>query len=268
MKILLTVAFDGTAFCGWQFQPGVRTVQKVLTDACRTVFGSPCSVTGCSRTDSGVHALGFRCTVEPAGEKCPPCGRLPLAFSAVLPPDLAVLDAAEIPRDFHARYSVREKEYEYRIYLSRIPDPFTVHREYRFPAPLLPDWQERMQRAADLLTGTHDFTSFMASGSKITDAVRTVRFCRVTAEGDRVRINIAADGFLYNMVRIIVGTLLEVGRGSREPEELSAILAARDRTRAGVTAPAHGLYLKRVSYGNEKTGTTADRAPVPDNGAV
>lgn len=261
MKYLLTLSFDGTGFCGWQYQPGARTVQGTLTDACRTVFRCPCSVTGCSRTDSGVHALGFCCTVEPDQKISIPCDRLPLAFASVLPPDVAVLRAEEVPDDFHARYSVLEKEYEYRIYNSPIPDPFTVGREYRFSAPIGTDGIDRMRRAAVFLEGRQDFTSFMASGSKITDAVRTIAFCQVDAEGNRIRVNLAADGFLYNMVRIIVGTLLEVARGIRAPEELPEILAARDRTKAGATAPAHGLYLKRVSYGNEKKGTKADKKP-------
>ena len=249
MNYLLTVAFDGTNFCGWQFQPGDRSVQGVITDASSTLFKCKCLVTGCSRTDSGVHALGFKCTVKPenAGAAIP-AEKLPLAYSSLLPPDVSVLAAETVADDFHPRYTAITKEYEYRILNSQINDPFSVGRAYRYPTRITDEGIERMRRAAEYICGTHDFTSFMASGSKITDAVRTVKFCRVERRDGFICINIAADGFLYNMVRIIAGTLLEVGRGSLDPEEMKSIISACDRKKAGSTAPACGLYLKNVIY--------------------
>ena len=250
MNYLLTVAFDGTDFCGWQFQPGERTVQGVITDASNALFKCKCLVTGCSRTDSGVHAMGFKCTVRPENADASiPADKLPLAYSSLLPPDVSVLAAETVADGFHPRYTAITKEYEYRILNSPINDPFSVGRAYRFPALITDEGVEQMRAAAEYLCGTHDFTSFMASGSKITDAVRTVKFCRVERRGGFICINIAADGFLYNMVRIIAGTLLEVGRGAIAPEEMEGIISARDRKEAGSTAPACGLYLKNVIYG-------------------
>ena len=249
MNYLLTIAFDGTDFCGWQFQPGARSVQGVITEASSVLFKCKCLVTGCSRTDSGVHALGFKCTVKPEkSDALIPTGRLPLAYSSLLPSDVSVLEAEVVADDFHPRYTAITKEYEYRILNSPINDPFCVGRVCRFPAPISDEGVENMRRAAEYICGTHDFTSFMASGSKITDAVRTVKFCRVERRDGLICINIAADGFLYNMVRIISGTLLEVGRGAIAPEEVERIIAACDRTKAGSTAPACGLYLKNVIY--------------------
>ncbi|MBR6742461.1 MAG: tRNA pseudouridine(38-40) synthase TruA [Clostridia bacterium] len=249
MNYLLTLSFDGKGFCGWQYQPNARTVQGVISDASNKIFKCPCLVTGCSRTDSGVHALGFVCTVKPT-ENVPAidCEKLPLAYSALLPEDVSVLGARVVDDDFHPRYRTLTKEYEYRIFNSKIGDPFLVDRAYRFPHKISEQGIEDMQRAAEYIAGTHDFTSFMASGSKITDCVRTVKFCRVRKEGDMIYINIAADGFLYNMVRIIAGTLLDVAVGKTSPDEMKNIIEAQDRARAGGTATSAGLYLKEVIY--------------------
>ncbi len=249
MKILLYISFLGTNYCGYQIQKDRPTVQGALCEAAQKVFGVKCDITGCSRTDSGVHALGFRCTVKPSDPNALiPAAKLPYAYSSLLPCDVSVLAACEVADDFHPRYTDLVKEYEYRVHNSPIPDPFTVGRAFRFPAPITDEGIENMRRAAELICGTHDFTSFMASGSKITDAVRTVHFCRVERRGDIIYVNVAADGFLYNMVRIIVGTLLEVGRGELAPENVEGIIASRDRRMAGSTAPACGLYLKNVVY--------------------
>lgn len=249
MNYLLTVAFDGKNFCGWQFQPEKRTVQAVITEASNKLFKCKCAVTGCSRTDSGVHALGFRCTVKPEnGDAVISADKLPLAYSSLLPEDISVLAAETVSDDFHPRYATITKEYEYRVLNSKIPDPFSVGRVFRYPAPIGEEGIERMRVAAEYICGTHDFTAFMASGSKITDAVRTVKFCRVERVGNVIYINVAADGFLYNMVRIIVGTLLDVGRGELAPERVGEIISSRNRRLAGSTAPACGLYLKNVMY--------------------
>lgn len=247
MKILLRVAYLGTAYCGYQVQPNGITVQQVLQDAVEAVYGVRYPLTGCSRTDSGVHAKDFRCTVE-AGDQV---GRIPLdaiprALNRSLPSDISVLDAALVPDSFHPRYDVSRKEYEYHIWNKPEKNPFLADRAWHYSRPLR---VEEMNRAARALIGTHDFSGFMSTGSSVGDTVRTVYDCRVKEDGEgNVILTVSADGFLYNMVRIIVGTLVAVSQGRLKAEEMDAILLSRDRTRAGITAPACGLYLSRVEY--------------------
>lgn len=252
MKLLITVSFLGTAYCGYQVQPNGISVQSMLNRATGELFGYPCDIVGCSRTDSGVHANRFCATVarrgEPSLKTGIPADRIPVALSAHLPEDIRVMEARWVPDDFHARYRVVEKEYLYRIDNGRVMSPFEVGRAFHDPRPLGDEALEKMRTAAEQLVGTHDFTSFMAEGSRIVDATRTVKRVLVSRDGNLILFRIAADGFLYHMVRIIVGTLLEIGHGNRAPDEIQAILACRDRSRAGFTAPAHGLYLDQVIY--------------------
>ena len=249
MKLLLRLKFLGTDFCGWQFQPNARTVQKVLTDAARELLGADCRITGCSRTDSGVHANDFAATLECGDGVCTiPPERLPAAFAVKLPHDVSVLSATPVAADFHPRYDVLYKEYIYRILLSPVPDPFLCGRVWHYPKRLLPDAEERMNACAAALVGRQDFASFMAAGSKIEDTVRTVKYCTVRHEGDLLTLQIAADGFLYNMVRIIAGTLLLAGAGKLNADGMRKIIAAKDRAAAGATAPPDGLYLNKVVY--------------------
>nr|MBQ5811927.1 tRNA pseudouridine(38-40) synthase TruA [Clostridia bacterium] len=250
MKILLRIKYLGTNFCGWQFQPnGVRTVQKTVTDAAEALFGEKCAITGCSRTDSGVHALDFAATAE-LSERANkiPLDKIPTAFSRYLPNDVSVISATEVADDFHPRYDVVSKEYVYKIYASPVPDPFLNGRVWHFSGKLLPNTAELMNECAKRIAGKKDFTSFMAAGSKIEDAVRNVHYCDVSKDGDIITVRIAADGFLYNMVRIIAGTLLEAGKGKLSPDEMTAIIDAKDRAAAGLTAPPDGLYLNKVNY--------------------
>lgn len=250
MKFLLRIQYLGTNFCGWQYQPGVRTVQKTLTDAASALFGAPCRVTGCSRTDSGVHALDFAAALEvPPGANAIPAEKIPAALSVRLPHDVAVKSAVQICEDFHPRYDAVGKEYLYRVYTAAIADPFLYGRVWHLPGGWMVDAAERMDRCAGVLIGRHDFASFMASGSKITDTVRTVNRCAVRRAGDLLEICVSADGFLYNMVRIIAGTLTMAGFGKLDVQGMDEILKARDRTAAGVTAPPEGLYLNAVFYG-------------------
>lgn len=253
MKILLRLQYLGTDFCGWQFQPGVRTVQNTLTEAAEALFGKKCNITGCSRTDSGVHANDFAATVElPEGANRIPPSRIPTAFAPFLPSDLSVTSAREVPDDFHPRYDVVAKEYHYKVCLSPVADPFLYGRVWHYTGRVLPDAVERMNACAEKLVGTKEFTSFMAAGSKIEDTERTVYHCRVTKEGNILTVSVAANGFLYNMVRIIVGTLMQAACGKLTPEEMEQILLAKDRKRAGLTAPPEGLYLHRVTYPDEQ----------------
>ncbi len=246
VKPLLWITYCGTNFCGFQVQPGKRTVQSVLQDALEALFSHRYSVTGCSRTDSGVHARRFCCTVQAdLASLSLPLKRLPAALNAHLPPDLSVIAAQGVADDFHVRYCEHEKEYEYRIHNAAYPDPLQADRALLVPYRLD---LEAMRQAAALMVGTHDFASFCAAGSQVTDTVRTVSQCRIEQQGSSVLFFVRANGFLYHMVRIMVGTLIEVGRGKRRPEEISQILEKKQRSAAGHTAPAHGLYLHRLFY--------------------
>lgn len=249
MKILLRLQYLGTDFCGWQFQPGVRTVQKTLTDAAEALFGKKCGITGCSRTDSGVHAGDFAATVElPTGANQIPLDRIPTAFAPFLPKDLSVTSAVAVPDAFHPRYDVVAKEYVYKVHVAPVADPFLYGRAWHYTGRILPDALDRMNACAERIVGKQDFASFMAAGSKIEDTVRTVKYCEVSRVGDLLLIRIAADGFLYNMVRIIVGTLMQAACGKLDAEAMTAIIEAKDRSKAGLTAPPDGLYLNKVIY--------------------
>lgn len=242
MKYLIRLSFVGTAYCGWQTQKNGPSVQACVMDALRTIFGSVSEFSGCSRTDSGVHALDFCASFTVPRDM--PCERLVLAMNANLPRDIAVLSAVPVPDDFHARYSVKKKEYRYRINPSPVRSPFLENRAWHRPGEYD---LALLNQAAAYLCGTHDFRSFMAAGSKIEDCTRTVFDAHFESAGETLDFYVSADGFLYNMVRIMVGTLLDVPHRF-SPEDLPEIIAARDRSRAGMTAPAHGLYLNRVEY--------------------
>ena len=246
MKPLLWISYCGTDFCGFLVQPNGRTVQATLQDAIEALFGHRYDVTGCSRTDSGVHAKRFCCTVEADMDSLSlPITRFANALNAHLPDDLAVLSAQTVPNDFHVRYCEHEKEYEYRIHNASAPDPLQIDRALFVPYRLDVD---AMRRAAAYYEGTHDFASFCAAGTDVSDTVRTVSAARIEQNGNDLSFFVRGDGFLYHMVRIMVGTLLEVGRGKRAPAQIPEILEKKQRSAAGVTAPAHALYLHRLYY--------------------
>jgi tRNA pseudouridine38-40 synthase len=247
MTYLAKIKYLGTHFHGFQVQPGLRTVQGELNAALDLAFGLPCKVTGCSRTDAGVHANEFCVKVDCDGGTIP-ADKLPIAVSRFLPNDLSLFYAEECSEGFHPRYDVKEKEYLYRIINSRIYDPFEFGRAWFVARPITDEGIERMRDASKYIMGKKDFATFMAEGSDIVDTVRTVTNLSVEKNGDLIEIRICADGFLYNMVRIIVGTLTEVAFGRFDPEEMPDIIASKDRTRAGMTAPADGLYLNSVKY--------------------
>ncbi len=245
---LLTLSYDGRNFHGYQIQTvnGVekRTVGGELKKALLTLFGSVSGLSGCSRTDAGVHSTGYR--VSFSSEKLLPENVVIRALNAKLPKDIAVLSCRYVDDDFHARYSVVSKKYEYRIYSSTVRDPFKDGLYLYYPFEL----DENLLRSAckDFI-GEHDFRSFMASGSKITNTVRTVYECdfrRVNA--CEYVFSVRADGFLYNMVRIMVGTLLDIQSGKLAPDFVPLIIKNRDRASAGHTAPPDGLYLCEVTY--------------------
>ncbi len=247
MKCFAKIKYLGTAFHGFQVQPGLRTVQGELNTALNQAFGLPCRVTGCSRTDAGVHANEFCLTVECEGGTIP-ADKLPIAVARFLPEDLCLFYAEECENDFHPRYDVKEKEYLYRIINRPIYDPFEFGRAWFLSRPITDEGMSLMNQAAEHFVGKYDFSTFMSEGSDVEDTVRNVTALSVERKGDLIEIRICADGFLYNMVRIIVGTLTEVAFGRISPSDIPEIIASCDRSRAGMTAPAEGLYLNRVIY--------------------
>ena len=252
MKYFAKIKYLGTAFCGFQFQPDKRTVQGELTAACKAALGCDCRVTGCSRTDSGVHANAFCITVDAPGATVP-AEKLPLAMARFLPCDISLFFAKECDEAFHPRYDAIGKEYLYRIHNARVADPFLFGRAWFLPRIITDDGLKKMRIAANELIGEYDFSAFMASGAdNAEDTVRRVEYIHIDRKEDMIEIRIFANGFLYNMVRIIVGTLTEVAHGRFTQEDVRNMLLSRDRSAAGMTAPAEGLYLNRVEYADIK----------------
>ena len=253
-KILLTVSYVGTAYCGYQVQPNGITVQEMLGNAAKALFGYECDVVGCSRTDSGVHARGFCVAISQKGPGVLPTAippeRIARAMNAHLPDDIAALRSQWVPVDFHPRYDVVSKEYEYLIYNGRERNPFFADRAWHIPTPIDDSALSAMQKAAAAFVGTRDFSAFRAVGAdtEAADAVRTVFSAAVRREGDLISFRVCADGFLYHMVRIMAGTLIAVAKGSLAAEEIPLLIEQKDRRKMGVTAPAAGLYLDTVRY--------------------
>lgn len=239
----LTLCYDGTRYRGWQRLPnGALTVQGKAEEALSDVFGMPIEVSGSGRTDAGVHAKGqvasFRAPERPIGEILPKLRHL-------LPEDVGVIDLAYAPDRFHARLSAAEKTYQYRVWNSAAPDVFERRFRTQIQQPLDVD---KMREAAALLVGTHDFLGFCANKHFKKSSVRTLSALAIERDGDELRFTLTADGFLYHMARILVGTLLEIGSGRREPDSIAEIFARKDRALAGETAPAKGLCLMEVRY--------------------
>ncbi|MBA4495921.1 tRNA pseudouridine(38-40) synthase TruA [Paenactinomyces guangxiensis] len=242
-KIKLVIAYDGTDFSGFQAQPGERTIQGTLEEALSALTGEEIRIYGSGRTDAGVHALGQVCHFSTSSPI--PVEKYPYILRRMLPRDIVVISCAEVDFDFHARKSAYWKTYRYQIDTNPVPDLFM--RRFRTHLPFPVDLSS-MQAAADRFLGTHDFTSFCSTKTFVTDKVRTIYQCRVKQESGGFSIEVTGSGFLYNMVRIIAGTLYEVGRGQRSAGDISDILAERDRTLAGPTFPPEGLLLVEVGY--------------------
>ena len=244
MRVKLVVAYDGTDYCGWQVQPNGITVEEVLNRELSRLLKEEITVTGASRTDSGVHSLGNVAVFDTDTRM--PAEKISYAINQRMPEDIVVQDSCEVPEDFHPRFAASQKTYEYKILNRKFPMP-TLRRDTLFYCHPLDEG--RMRQGAQFLVGTHDFTSFSSVKAQTNTFVRTVYELTVErTEDDIIHIRITGNGFLYNMVRIIAGTLLLVGAGKLEPEDVGRILAAKDRGAAGPTAPAHGLTMIGITY--------------------
>ena len=242
-RIKLTVAYDGTDYCGWQVQNNGPTIEGELNKVLSRVTGTPVKVIGASRTDAGVHAKG-NVAVFDTESRIPP-ERFMYVLNSFLPPDVVVTNSCRVAGDWHPRHCDSEKTYEYRVLNREVPDPLHRRDAYFVSYPLnLPN----MRRAAAALTGTHDFKSFCCAQSEAENTVRTLYELDIRKDGELLVFTARGSGFLYNMVRILVGTLLEVGRGKRKPEDMPAILEKKDRQAAGMTAPPQGLTLVEIRY--------------------
>ena len=246
-RFCLIVEYDGTDYCGWQRQINGPSVQQTLEETLGRLTGEQIAVTGSSRTDAGVHALGL-CAHFDSATRIPP-EKIAFALNTMLPPDIRIRESGLAKEGFHARYGACGKVYRYRFFNSR--HDCAIGRQYAAHVPLALD-VEKMNREAQALVGTHDFEAFAASGSVVKSTVRTIYRVQVTRRGDEVELLVLGDGFLYNMVRIIAGTLMEVGTGKREMGAIARAIETKDRLALGQTAPAKGLTLMRVLYGGDE----------------
>ncbi len=245
-NIAMLIRYDGTNYHGWQRQKNGISVQQAVETALSDLTGENIEITGCSRTDAGVHALEY--VFHFHSKTGIPAERLPYALNYHLPKDISALSAWEMEPEFHARFSAKGKRYIYRIWNSGIRNPFVSRYSWQMPYHLDVD---AMISAAPILEGTHDFAGFMATGGSQKTTVRTVSCCRVEQDPEQkelITVTVEADAFLYNMVRIITGTLVEIGLGRIQIEDLPAIIESCDRKRCGLTAPPQGLFLKKVYY--------------------
>lgn len=242
-NLRLTLRYDGSGFHGWQMQNNAVSVQQCVSEAVERVLGKKVTIYGCSRTDSGVHANTFCCNFKIDTDKN--CETIRKGIDAVLPQSIAVLSCSDEEADFNARFSCKGKEYIYKIWNSNVKNPFLTSYALHYPYYLD---AEMLDREVKDFIGTHDFSAFCAAGSTALSNVRTVTDCSVKREGDLITFSVTGDGFLYNMVRIMVGTAIYIGRGKIPQGAIPSIIASRDRTKAGITAKPHGLYLNKVYY--------------------
>ncbi|MGM9661806.1 MAG: tRNA pseudouridine(38-40) synthase TruA [Oscillospiraceae bacterium] len=246
-NIALKLMYNGTAYHGWQVQKTEVTVAETLEKAIGKVCGERVHLVGCGRTDAGVHAEGYVANFHTASRI--PVDRLPFAINTHTPEDIVVKEAVEAAEDFNAIGSCLKKEYTYRIFNSRIKNPFYVNRAYFYPKHLD---EAVMDRAARAFEGTHDFAAVRSVGTDVKSTVRTIYYCYVNRNGDLLELKVCANGFLYNMVRAITGTVLYAAEGKLTAEDIPRILASGNRTLAGPTVPPGGLYLTRLWYEDER----------------
>ncbi|MDD3165652.1 MAG: tRNA pseudouridine(38-40) synthase TruA [Oscillospiraceae bacterium] len=242
-NIALQLMYEGTNYHGWQVQKKEATVAATLEAAAQQVVGHPVKMTGCGRTDAGVHAKVYIANFHTTSTI--PCERLPYALNTHLPPDIVVSKAFEVPERFNAIGSCVKKEYTYLIYNSRIRDPFYVHRAWFYPSNLD---EAVMQRAAAQFVGTHDFAAVRSVGTDVKSTVRTVYHYEVQRQGNLISLRVCANGFLYNMARAMAGTVVYAAEGKFPPEGIGEILKNGNRTAAGPTVPPGGLYMTQLWY--------------------
>lgn len=243
MRIKMVVAYDGTNYKGWQVQPNGITIEEVLNKNLSKLLGEEIVVSGASRTDSGVHSLGNIAVFDTNTRM--PADKIAFALNQRLPEDIVVQGSCKVEDGWHPRYQNSRKTYEYRILNKtfRMPTRRLDTYFYHYPLDV-----EKMKKAASYLVGEHDFKSFCAIGAQVKTTVRTIYACDVEKDGDIITIRVTGNGFLYNMVRIIAGTLVQVGGGAVAPDEVGEILAKKDRSAAGPTAPAHGLTMMGIEF--------------------
>lgn len=242
-NLLLTISYDGSNYHGWQVQKNAVTVQEVFQNAVKKLFNQNIDIKGCSRTDSGVHANKY--CVSFKADTDIPCENIIMALNSYLPDDISVLSCSDMDIDFHARYNVVKKEYVYIINNSKIRNPFLRNYTFWYRYNIDADY---LNEQAQAFVGTYDYSGFCSAHSGVEDTVRTVYSFEVSRKGDMVYFKVSADGFLYNMVRIMVGTLLFVNEGKIKKDELKNVILSKNRKLAGKTAPPQGLYLNDVKY--------------------
>jgi tRNA pseudouridine38-40 synthase len=242
-NIQVIIAYCGTAYNGWQIQPNGLGIQEVLQKGISSITGEKTHLTASGRTDAGVHALGQ--SAHFFTDSSIPIDRFPVAINSKLPPDIRVLKAFEQPLDFHSRYSARQKTYIYKIRQNKIADPFLYDQVYQLP--YIVDW-DLVNQLSKVFIGKYDFKAFMASGSAVKTTIREIKAIELSQYDNITEISFTGNGFLYNMVRILVGTLLEGAYRRTTNADMKSILNSKERSQAGPTAPAHGLYLKSVDY--------------------
>lgn len=242
-NVKLTIEYDGTNYHGWQAQSNAKTVQETIEKAIHGLTGEEITITGSSRTDQGVHAYGQ--VANFLTDSNIPHDRFSHALNRMLPEDIVIRKSEEVSMDFHARYCSKGKKYRYLIYKSRFPSAIFRNRSYHISHQL--DMEE-MKKSISFFKGTHDFSAFRSTGSSVKTSVRTIFDVNLTTVEDNVWFEVSGDGFLYNMVRIMVGTLVDVGMGRINADDIPDIIESLDRKRAGRTAPPQGLYLVEVFY--------------------
>ncbi len=243
-NIKLTISYDGTGYHGWQKQKGLKTVQGTLEGALKKIFKENIKLTGAGRTDAGVHAIAQVANFKVRNIKIP-INKIPYVLNNLLPEEIRIIDCASVNDNFHARRSAKSKTYLYVISNAPVQSPFSARYSWHIPYKIN---LKRMRRAAKMLEGKHDFKSFMSAGSAVKSTIKNMEEIKIQKKDSQIMIFFRADGFLKQMVRNITGTLVEIGTGKREPEEIRNILDGKDRKKAGQCAPAKGLFLLEVKY--------------------
>lgn len=242
-NLLLTLRYNGSAYHGWQIQPNGNTVQQEMCNALKKLSGKDENIIGCSRTDAGVHSNMFCCNVRT--ECAVETEKIPDALNFYLPPDIAVYDCREVPYEFHARYDCKGKEYVYLIYNGKYRNPFYENKALFYPYEID---DKMLNEQAKAFIGLHDFSAFCSAGSEILDKRREIYDCSVVRNNDLIEIIVSGNGFLYNMVRIITGTLLDIQKGKIGKGKIPEIIESKDRNSSGMTVDGCGLYLNKVFY--------------------